>query len=471
MKLIPAGRVALLAALCAVSVLPVGAQAEDRRLPESREEVKLSFAPVVHNVTPAVVNIYASRTERRQRNPLFDDPFFRQFFGDGGMPRERVQRSLGSGVIVGSDGLVVTNNHVVEGMTEVRVALADKREFEAKILLKDQRADMAVLKIGDGAEKFPTLDFADSDAVQVGDLVLAVGNPFGVGQTVTSGIVSALARTQIGVDDYQSFIQTDAAINPGNSGGALVDLDGKLVGINTAIFSQSGGSVGIGFAIPSNMVRVVLSSARSGAKSVVRPWFGASLQTVTPEIAEGLGLKLPTGALVSSVAPDSPAAKAGVEQGDLVVAVDGRPVDGVEGFNYRFATRPVGGQAEITLSRGGAERRVRVELSRAPEVPAREAHALRSESPFQGATVGNLSPALADEMSLDQALRGVVVMEVADGSIAQQLGFQKGDIVRAVNDAKVADVRDLVRISSGHPRVWKVTIERDGHTITSVFGG
>ncbi|MFJ5489169.1 trypsin-like peptidase domain-containing protein, partial [Hansschlegelia beijingensis] len=309
------------AILTLVAALVLPAQAQERRLPESREEIKLSFAAVVHHVTPAVVNIYASRTERRQRNPLFDDPFFRQFFGDRGRPRERVQRSLGSGVIVGSDGLVVTNNHVVEGMTEVRVALADKREFEAKILLKDQRADIAVLKIGDGSEKFPTLDFADSDAVQVGDLVLAVGNPFGVGQTVTSGIVSALARTQIGVDDYQSFIQTDAAINPGNSGGALVDLDGKLVGINTAIFSQSGGSVGIGFAIPSNMVRVVLSSARSGAKSVVRPWFGASLQTVTPELAEGLGLKVPTGVLVASVAPDSPAAKAGVEQGDLVVAV------------------------------------------------------------------------------------------------------------------------------------------------------
>jgi Do/DeqQ family serine protease len=461
------------AALGLIAILLAPVHAEERRLPESREEVKLSFAPVVHNVTPAVVNIYASRTEQRARNPLFDDPFFRRFFGgdSGRMPRERVQRSLGSGVIVGEDGLIVTNNHVVENMTEVRVALSDKREFEAKILLKDSRADMAVLKIGDGSEKFPSLNFADSDAVQVGDLVLAIGNPFGVGQTVTSGIVSALARTQIGVDDFQSFIQTDAAINPGNSGGALVDLDGKLVGINTAIFSQSGGSVGIGFAIPANMVRVVLSSARSGAKSVVRPWFGASLQNVTPEIAESLGLKRPSGALVSTVAADSPAAKAGVEQGDLVTAVDGQPVDSVEGFTYRFATRPIGGKAEVSVSRGGATKTLSVALSTAPETPAREQRTLRGESPFTGATVANLSPALTDEMSLDQSLRGVVVMETGEGTIAEQLGFQKGDIIRAVNDKKVAAVKDLVIIASGQPGLWKVTIERDGRTITSVFGG
>ncbi|HEY0290932.1 MAG TPA: DegQ family serine endoprotease [Hansschlegelia sp.] len=464
-------RVAVIA-LIAAAVLAPAAGAEERRLPESRQEVKLSFAPVVHAVTPAVVNIYASRTEKRQRNALFDDPFFRQFFGEGGpMPRERVQRSLGSGVIVGDDGLVVTNNHVVEGMTEVRVALSDKREFEAKILLKDQKADMAVLKIGDGSEKFPKLDFADSDAVQVGDLVLAVGNPFGVGQTVTSGIVSALARTQIGIDDFQSFIQTDASINPGNSGGALVDLEGKLVGINTAIFSQSGGSVGIGFAIPANMVRVVLSSARSGAKSVVRPWFGASLQQVTPEIAESLGLKHPSGALVSNVAAGSPAATAGVEQGDLLTAVDGQPIDGVEGFNYRFATRPIGGKAEVTVTRQGTEKKFAVALSPAPEVPPRETRTLKGESPFTGATIANLSPALTDEMSLDQSLRGVVVMDAADGSIAQQLGFQKGDIVRAVNDRKVQSVRDLVIIAGSQPSAWKVTIERDGRTITSVFGG
>jgi Do/DeqQ family serine protease len=468
MKFVTAAAISALALFAGSGAQP---QAEERRLPESRQEVKLSFAPVVSRVTPAVVNIYASRTDRR-RNPLMDDPFFRQFFGDGGaMPRDRVQRSLGSGAIVGEEGIVVTNNHVIEGMTEVKVALSDKRELEAEILLKDQRTDLAVLKIGDGREKFHKLDFADSDALLVGDLVLAVGNPFGVGQTVTSGIVSALARTQVGVGDYQSFIQTDAPINPGNSGGALVDLDGRLVGINTAIFSRTGGSVGIGFAIPANMVRVVVSSARAGAKSVARPWFGASLQSLTPEIAESLGLTHPQGALVSGVVQDSPAAMAGIAVGDLIVAVDGRPIDDVDAFAYRFATRPVGGAAEITVRRQGAERRLAVALAAAPEIPPRDQQRIRSESPFAGAVVANLSPALAEELSLDASLRGVVVIDAEDGSIAQQLGFQKGDIIRSVNDAAVGSSRELQRIAYGHPRRWKVTIERDGRTITSVFGG
>ncbi|MFD1704903.1 DegQ family serine endoprotease [Methylopila henanensis] len=459
-----------IAALAVFAAAP-SAHAQERRPPESAAQVKLSFAPVVSHVRPAVVNIYATRTERR-RSAFLDDPFFRQFFGDGrGLPRERVQRSLGSGAIVGEDGLVVTNNHVIEGMTEVRVALSDKREFEAKILLKDPRTDLAVLRIGDGSERFPTLQFADSDALQVGDLVLAVGNPFGVGQTVTSGIVSAVARTQVGVGDFQSFIQTDAAINPGNSGGALVDLDGRLVGINTAIFSQSGGSVGIGFAIPANMVQVVLSSARSGAKAVARPWFGASLQAVTPEIAESLGLKHPSGALVANVAPNSPAAKAGVIAGDLVTAVDGREVDDVEGFTYRFATRPLGGHAAVTLSRDGKARTVQVALSPAPETPARDVRAIRGYSPFSGATVANLSPALAEELSLVGPSAGVVVMETEDGSPAQQLGFQKGDVVREINGSKVASTADLARTAGQNPRYWKVTIERGGRTFTSVFGG
>lgn len=463
-------RSVVLVALAALVAGAPAASAQERRAPGSREEVKLSYAPVVAHVTPAVVNIYATRTEQR-RNALFDDPFFRQFFGGGrGLPRERVQRSLGSGVIIGADGLVVTNNHVVEGMTEVRVALADKREFEAKILLKDPRTDLVVLKIGSG-EKFPTLELADSDALLVGDLVLAVGNPFGVGQTVTSGIVSALARTQVGDGAYQSFVQTDAAINPGNSGGALVDMDGRLIGINTAIFSQSGGSVGIGFAIPSNMVRVVLSSARGGAKSVSRPWFGASLQAMTPEIAESLGLKRPTGALVAGVASESPAEKAGVRVGDIVTAVDGRPVDDVEGFQYRFATRPLGGEAEVTLARDGKERTTRVALAAAPETPARDTRLLKGYSPFAGATVANLSPAVAEEISLDGAMKGVVVMDAEEGSTAQQLGFQKGDVVREVNDAAVTSTGELARLAAANPRYWMVTIERGGRTFTSVFGG
>ncbi len=266
-----------------------GAQAQERALPRSLAEVKLSFSSVVKRATPAVVNVYAARTVE-VRNPMFDDPLFRRFFGaPGNIPREQMQRSLGSGVIVDTGGLVITNNHVVEGATEVKVSLADKREFEAEIVLKDARTDLAVLKIKDPKEHFPAIEFGNSDELEVGDLVLAIGNPFGVGQTVTHGIVSALARTQVGITDYQFFIQTDAAINPGNSGGALVDLSGKLVGINTAIFSRSGGSQGIGFAIPVNMVRVVVASARGGGSAVKRPWLGAKLQNITPEIAEGLG--------------------------------------------------------------------------------------------------------------------------------------------------------------------------------------
>ena len=300
--------VCLIAALLAAG-LSANAAAQERRVP-TQSELRLSYAPVVQHVAPAVVNVYAAKVVQN-RNPLLDDPIFRRFFGvPGGGMGNQVQRSLGSGVIVDAGGLIVTNNHVIEGADEVKVSLADKREFEATLVLKDQRTDLAVLRIKDGREKFPFLDFANSDSLQVGDVVLAIGNPFGVGQTVTHGIVSALARTQVGITDYQFFIQTDAAINPGNSGGALVDLTGQLIGINTAIFSRSGGSQGIGFAIPANMVKIVVASARGGGSAVKRPWLGAKLQPVTPEIADSMGLKRPTGALVTSVTASGPAAQA-----------------------------------------------------------------------------------------------------------------------------------------------------------------
>src|ERR1035438_1744559 len=292
--------------------------AQDRRVPASAAELKLSYAPIVQRVQPAVVNVYAAKMV--QRNPLLDDPIFRRFFGVPGQQGDQMQRSLGSGVMVDASGLVVTNVHVIEGADQVKVSLSDKREFEAEIVLKDSRSDLAVLRLKDSHEKFPTLDFSNSDELMVGDVVLAIGNPFGVGQTVTHGIISALARTQVGITDYQFFIQTDAAINPGNSGGALVDMTGSLAGINTAIYSHSGGSQGIGFAIPANMVRVVVASAKSGGKAVKRPWLGARLQAVTPEIAETLGLRLPNGALVASVVPNSPAARAGLKSSDLIVA-------------------------------------------------------------------------------------------------------------------------------------------------------
>src|SRR3977135_1098338 len=315
------------------------AAGQDRRVPGSPTELKLSYAPIVQRVQPAVVKVYAAKVVQN-RNPRLDDPIFRRFFGVPGQQPEQMQRSLGSGVMVDPSGLVVTNNHVIEGADQVKISLSDKREFEAEIVLKDSRTDLAVLRLKDAKEKFPTLDFANSDELLVGDVVLAIGNPFGVGQTVTHGIISALARTQVGITDYQFFIQTDAAINPGNSGGALVDMTGRLPGVNTAIFSRSGGSQGIGFAIPSNMVRVVVASAKGGGKAVKRPWLGAKLQAVTPEIGETMGMKLPTGPLSPNAATNSPAARAGLKPSDLIIAVESQQIDDPNAFDYRFATRP-----------------------------------------------------------------------------------------------------------------------------------
>jgi Do/DeqQ family serine protease len=444
------------------------AAAQNRVVPQSQAQLIYSYAPVVQRVAPAVVNIYAAKVVQ-VRNPLLDDPIFRRFFGvPGGAPREQVQRSLGSGVIVDPAGLIVTNNHVIEGADEVKVSLADKREVEVEMVLKDPRTDLAVLRIK-GRERFPALELANSDEVQVGDVVLAIGNPFGVGQTVTHGIVSAVARTQVGITDYQFFIQTDAAINPGNSGGALVDLSGRLVGINTAIFSRSGGSQGIGFAIPTNMVRVVIASAKAGGGAVKRPWLGAKLQTVNSELAEALGLKRTTGALVASVTANSPAARAGLKSGDVIISIDGQPVDDQNAFDYRFVTKPLGGTAQIGFVRGGREMTATVVLQTAPEMP-RDEVTIKSRSPFLGATVGNLSPALADELRLDPSGEGVVVLNVESGSVAAQLGFQRGDLIVAVNDQRVERSRDLERIAREGSRSWRVTIIRGGQQITATFG-
>ena len=458
----------------ALLLLPVPlttASAQDRRVPASQGELQLSFAPVVRRAAPTVVNVYAAKMVANQ-NPLFDDPIFRRFFGapGGGGGGEQMQRSLGSGVLVDPSGLVVTNNHVIEGADQVKVSLADKREFEAEIVLKDTRSDLAVLRLKAPGERFPVIDFDDSDQLQVGDVVLAIGNPFAVGQTVTHGIVSAVARTQVGITDYQFFIQTDAAINPGNSGGALVDLAGKLVGINTAIFSRSGGSQGIGFAIPANMVKVVVASAKGGGTAVKRPWLGARLQAVTPDIAEGLGLKRPTGALVASVTPASPAARGGIKTGDLITTIDSQPVDDPNAFDYRFATKALGGSAKIGLVRSGKEVTAAVALEPLPDTPHDEL-VIQSRSPFQGARVSNLSPALADDLRLDPSTDGVVITDVAGGSTAQSLGFQRGDLVVSVNNQKIAKTRDLERASSQPSRAWRITILRGGQQLSVVLGG
>jgi Do/DeqQ family serine protease len=465
--LVPRFAFFIVAALCVLSVAVPAAGAQQRQVPASAGQLELSFAPVVKRVAPAVVNVYAARVVANN-NPFLADPFFRQFFG--AVPREQVQRSLGSGVIVDPAGLVVTNFHVIEGASQVKVALADKREFEADIVLKDQRSDLAVLRIKDAKEQFPTLEFADSDELQVGDLVLAIGDPFGVGQTVTHGIVSAVARTQVGISDYQFFIQTDAAINPGNSGGALVDMAGRLIGINSAIYSRSGGSQGIGFAIPANMVRVVVASAEGGSGAVKRPWLGAKLQIVTADIADSMGLQRPSGALVANVTADGPAAKAGLKPGDLIVSIDGAEVEDPNAFGYRFATKQIGGTAQLRILRQGHSMTLPIALQSLPDTPRQEVK-IKARSPFTGATVASLSPALADELRLDAQTEGVVITDVADGSAAQSLGFQKGDLVVSVNNEKINKPADLERITSAGGRTWRITILRGGQQISVTFSG
>jgi Do/DeqQ family serine protease len=455
-------------AISALASLP--APAQTKVAPESRAEIQLSFAPVVRESAPAVVNVYGSRTERRRQNQEIDE-FFRRYFGEGGpgIPPGRSQTSLGSGVIVDASGLVITNNHVIENMTEVKVALADRREFEAEIVLRDSRTDLAVLRLKN-ASGLGVLPLGNSDALEVGDIVLAIGNPFGVGQTVTQGIVSALARTQVGVSDYQFFIQTDAAINPGNSGGALVDMQGRLVGINTAIFSRSGGSHGIGFAIPSAMVKAVIDSARGGARVVRRPWLGASLQAVDGEIATGLGLERPTGVLVRSLIDKGPAAEAGLRRGDVVLAVDGQSVEDPDSFGYRFALKGIEGSTVLTVLRDGQRRNLRVALMPAPETRPRDPVRMRSRTPLTGATLVNMSPAVAEELEIDVSSEGVAVSDLEEAGIAARVGFRRGDLVLAINGQKLNSTREVERALRGGGPYWEITINRGGRIFTSAFG-
>jgi Do/DeqQ family serine protease len=447
--------------------------AEDARVaPQSKAQVTLSFAPVVKKAAPAVVNVYAQRVEKLPpRNPLFDDPVFQRFFGGGQRPGGPTARSLGSGVIVDSSGLVVTNNHVIENMTDVKVALLDRRELPAEILLRDPRSDLAILRIKGGGESFPVLETGDSDAIEVGDLALAIGDPFGVGQTVTQGIISAVARTEIGIADYGFFIQTDAAINPGNSGGALVDMEGRLIGINSAIFSQSGGSVGIGFAIPVNMVKSVVAAAKAGGKEVRRPWLGANLQSLSRDLADSLGLDRPNGALVAEVDPRGPAAEGGLKRGDVIIAVDGKEVTDAGGVGYRLGARPTGGVASLSIRRDGKQAVVPLKLTVAPERPPRDLMKIEGASPLAGASVINLSPATIEEFSIGNAQEGVAVVEIEENTAAAMVGFQKGDIVLTLNGEKVQTTRDLARITGQRPYMWKLTINRGGQVITSVIGG
>ncbi|MCR9266075.1 MAG: Do family serine endopeptidase [Alphaproteobacteria bacterium] len=430
---------------------------QDRIVPDSRAEVQLSFAPIVRDVTPAVVNVYSRRVVQNQ-HPFANDPFFSRMFRS--QPQE--QNSLGSGVIVDPSGVIVTNNHVVANATELRVVLADRREYEAEILLTDETTDLAVLRV-ETDEPLPVLNYDMSGDIEVGDLVLAIGNPFGVGQTVTSGIVSALARTDVGRSDFGSFIQTDAAINPGNSGGALVDMDGELVGVNTMIFSRSGGSNGIGFAIPVEMVRRVVDTAL-GEGELIRPWLGARLQPVDSDLAQALGLDRPRGALVGEVYPDAAADDAGLRQGDVILAIDGRDINDESGARFRLATRAAGDEARFTVLRGSRELDLDVFVEAAPGNSEPVPFEAEGRNPFNGAGLVQMSPAFNERVGLDPFLDGVIVSGAARRSIAARFGFRPGDVVVEVMGEPVRTMDDLAEtlIRYDGERVWPVVIERRG---------
>ena len=448
----------------APSPLPLG---PSKRVPFGRDEMQLSFAPLVKAAAPSVVNVYTARVVKRQ-SPFFDDPFFGQFFGDEQPQPQRMQSSLGSGVLVDPSGLVVTNNHVIRDADEVKIALADGREFECAILLKDERSDLAVLKIS-ANEQFPALGLADSDAIEVGDLVLAIGNPFGVGQTTTSGIISALARNQVGVSDFGFFIQTDAAINPGNSGGALLNMAGEVIGINSAIFSKSGGSVGIGFAIPSNMVRAVLDTAEHGGKEFDRPYIGASFEPVSSEIADSLGMDRPAGALVTRLTRGASAERAGLKVGDVVLKMDGIAVEHPDALGYRLSTKGIGKIAKLEVLSRNQRRLLTVLLERAPAASASDEKEISGENPFSGAVVSNLSPQLAEQLRMPPEREGVVVTKIKRGSPAMGVGIRPGDVIIELNGEAVADVSAMAAIVDAQPSYWSFKIDRGGRIIRQYF--
>ena len=396
----------LLGATALAGALPHAAGAQllnfpssNKVVPESQLQVQLSYAPVVKDTAPAVVNVFTSRTVRtRQRISFFD--MMRDM---GRAPTESVQNSLGSGVIVRDSGIIVTNAHVVKGADELRIVLNDRREFDAKVIAQDEEIDLAVLEIDTKGERLPTLSIDKSNDLEIGDIVLAIGNPFGVGQTVTSGIVSALGRTN--VTNASSFIQT------GNSGGALVDLNGNLIGVNTAIFSRSGGSNGIGFAIPGVLVARAVDSAVTEGK-IVRPWLGARTSAVDSALAATLGLDRARGAIVSEVYPNGPADKAGLKSRDVVLSIDGTEINDESGLRFKLATLKLGSRANVEVMRGGKKRMLRTLIEVPKETPARDERFLDGYHPLDGATIVNMSPALGEEIGVDPYVQGVMVLSL-----------------------------------------------------------
>ena len=433
-----------------------------RIVPQTQAEITLSFAPVVRRAAPAVVNIYTRKLVQRRLSPFAGDPFFERFFRDmfpGPQVRRGVESSLGSGVIVDPSGIVVSNHHVVGGADEIRVVLPDRREFRGEVVFADQASDLAVVRL-ENASGLPTIELRDSDTLEVGDLVLAIGNPFGVGQTVTSGIVSGLARSTGAANRAGLFIQTDAAINPGNSGGALVDMQGRLVGINTAILSRTGGNIGIGFAVPANLVQRVVSSALSGERALVRPWLGLAGQAVDGELAAALGLPAPRGVLVEALHPESPLALAGLERGDVITELDGLTVNSTGEIAFRAATRAPGEALDVSYIRRGEPHSVSVRLAAAAEQPPRDRRTFGPEDGLPGLTVVNVNPAVIDEIGLPVTSRGVLVVGALGP--AQRLGLRPRDFIRKVGDDAVSDVAGLAgRLRAAHGQVT-LEVERDG---------
>ncbi|MDO6963108.1 DegQ family serine endoprotease [Rhizobium alvei] len=437
---------------------------EAKMVPESRLEMQLSFAPLVRQSAPSVVNVYADKQVSRQ-SMFSGDPFFEEFFGQQMPNRSEKQSSLGSGVIIDAKGLIITNNHVIAGADDIKVALSDGHEFAARIVLKDERLDLAVLSIDPRGIELTAMPVGDSDHVEVGDLVLAIGNPFGVGQTVTSGIVSALARNKVGEGDFSFFIQTDASINPGNSGGALVNMKGELVGINTAIVSRSGGSIGIGFAIPANLVKVFIAAAEGGQPGFTRPYIGASFDPVTSDMAEALGLKVARGALVTRVVEGGPADKAGLRSGEVILAVNGHPVEHPDALGYRLTTAGLGSTVTLLISNNGKESEISLTLEQAPETTPKDERLIDGRNPFAGALVANLSPRLAESLQMPPEAQGVVIEEISRGSPAARLGFEPRDIIINVNGTAIASTEALEEVIQQDPSFWRVEIERDGQRI------
>lgn len=424
------------------------------RVPESQAEIGLSFAPLVREAAPAVVNIYARRVVEERRSPFADDPFFRDFFREFGQMRPRVQNSLGSGVILSPDGIVVSNYHVVGQATDISVVLNDRREFNARVLLGDEQSDLAILQLEDAAE-MPHLQLRDSDTVEVGELVLAIGNPFGIGQTVSSGIVSGLARSGMATGNMRGyFIQTDAPINPGNSGGALIDVRGQVIGINTSILTRSGGSNGIGFAIPSSLVQQFMDQAREGHVRFQRPWAGLAGQGVDADLSESLGLDVPGGVVIADMHPSSPFGAAGLEVGDVILSVDGQAVNSAPEMVFRMAVRGIGARAEVAYVRGGEALSAEVDLIAPPDLPPRDETVLGRREILEGLTLARINPAVREEMGLDEGAEGVVVL--APGDIGARLGLRTGDVVLAVGRVAVeepADVAAILRRASGRVAV------------------